>query len=299
MNRRNPQSPRVTLQTRGRQSAASMRVVGTMAPKSKQDVEGKNHHPRVSAPVRRAFFLVGEGTGSSPLSRLIRSSHRAGGGRNGGRTRLALVLTLLWVCARPSEETQLYETTRTSGQLADLIGFEYTGTSKGEAKAGTEAINHALRDLEERGFVQITPGSSTRPRRVTLLCEDGTGDRYVRPRGGKEDSYVQIPQRLWTQGALADLNAPGMAMLLVSLDLTRSPDQHIAMREELVKLRYGISNATRRRGLAELKEQGFLELHQTKDRDSDGKLRLKNSYVLNPPTLWGHYRSASAAKTGS
>ena len=47
MDRRNPQSPRVTLQTRGRQSAASMRVVGTMAPKSKEDVEGKNLDSRV------------------------------------------------------------------------------------------------------------------------------------------------------------------------------------------------------------------------------------------------------------
>lgn len=287
MPRRDPNDRRVTPATEKKQKVAAARVAGTMASgaaKTPDDSErGRN-----GAPVRRSFLLTKDGQ-LSPLSSLIRSKTGSSGGRNGARTRLAVLLTLLWVCAKPTygeDGAATYRTHRTSSQLAELIGFEHAGRSSSALKASSEAVDRALRDLEGRGYLQISSGGAGQKRVIVLLREDLTGAAYSVPPGGA-DSYIRVSEHLWRSGSLSELNAPGIAMLLVALELTKFPQQALILTESFVKERYGLSNSTRRRGLEELVSLGVLDCTQRKERagGEGGAVRSMNIYTLHESYL--------------
>ena len=283
MPRRDPNERRVTAATEKAQKVAAARVAGTMA-SSAATAPHASERGRTGAPVRRSFLLTSDGQ-PSPLSSLIRSKTGSRGGRNGARTRLALLLTLLWVCAKPTygqDGTATYRTHRPSSQLAELIGFEHTGKSSSALRASSEAVDRALHDLQGRGYLQISSGGAGQRREVVLLREDLTGSGYSVPSGGA-DSYIRVPEHLWRTGTLSELNAPGIAMLLVALELTKTAQQALILTESFVKERYGLSNSTRRRGLEELVSLGVLDCTQRRERadGEDGKIRSLNVYTMN------------------
>ena len=283
MPRRDPNERRVTAATEKAQKVAAARVAGTMA-SSAAKAPNVSERGRTGAPVRRSFLLTSDGQ-PSPLSSLIRSKTGSRGGRNGARTRLALLLTLLWVCAKPTygqDGTATYRTHRPSSQLAELIGFEHTGKSSSALRASSEAVDRALHDLQGRGYLQISSGGAGQRREVVLLREDLTGSGYSVPSGG-DDSYIRVPEHLWRTGTLSELNAPGIAMLLVALELTKTAQQALILTESFVKERYGLSNSTRRRGLEELVSLGVLDCTQRRERadGEDGKIRSLNVYTMN------------------
>src|SRR4051812_45323767 len=100
------------------------------------------------APVRDTFFRceVG-GQQHHPLAQLMSSrSGRSGGGR-GGRTRLALYLSLLWVAGGEGHSSH-----RPASFWAALLGL-----SEPEG-AGGRVVRSTWSELEARGLVAVTRG---------------------------------------------------------------------------------------------------------------------------------------------
>lgn len=269
--RRDPQDSRTSGVVVARQRNAARKIASTMS-------EMDSGRGGLGAPVRRSFFLRPKNEDLSPMGQLIRSRvQKKGGGRGGPRTRLSILLTLLWVCAKHP-----YTTERPSSELAELIGCDCAGSAAQQDKGAIDAVNLGLRDLEARGFVSLDKGAPGKRRLITLLREDGSKSPYSIPEGRDTESYVRVPEGLWTTGLLADLSAPGIAMLLPILDLYRQDRPANAFPEDFVTERYGLSNSTRRRGLAELEGCGLVEVERVKQRE-EGMIRRYNYYSLRFP----------------
>lgn len=194
------------------------------------------------APVRREFLLRGEGGEPSPLNQLMSSQSAAGGGR-GGRQRLALLLTALWVCSRPPHSTQ-----RPASWWAEMIGLP-----EPHGRAATRSVVANLRELARRGFIDLEAGHDGYPPVVTLRSELGTGEPYIRPRLDDSPNYIRVPETLWTRdnliGKLDDARA--LAMYLIVLYYFPVSEEvwfsNTAFRE-----RHGMAESTRLNGLNSL-----------------------------------------------
>lgn len=250
------------------------------------------------AQIRTSFVEQRDPSGGAPpLARLLR------GGR-GGEVRLKLLLSLLWVAARPPHDVSL--STRV---WAELLGLADPATK------GARRISAAMHWLALHEFVQRQdqPG---RPPRLVLLEEAGNGREYTLPgariaelAAADEDwsahRYVKLPKELWTSGWLAALSGPALTMLLVLLahgsvnhrdDLWFSPG--------FADQRYHVSEDTRYRGLADLKGHGLVAVRKRPLRRSRlEEVRLRNSYSLdlerlNRPAEWvsGPRRSIASSQ---
>ena len=237
------------------------------------------------APVRRAFLLA-DGAALSPMSSLLsgRTAARGGGGR-GGRTRVALYLTLLWVLAGEGDgETAPHSSTRTWRAWAELIGLE------DPAGAGTRAVRAAARELGERGFLVHAPADNSRDSAtLTLLREDGSGSAYgiPNPRVEPSDRYFRVPEAFWTQGLLAGLTGPEIAMYLIALDFHRTdrPEDQLTFGQSFISDVYGLGDTSRRKGLARLVEGRVLWVDTVAQDSAGGRLgRLspRNVYQIAP-----------------
>ena len=112
-----------------------------------------------------------------------------------------------------------------------------------------------------------TPGE---PPTIVLLREDGSGERYVTPtRASKDpktnkirekDWSVGLPATFWTNGWALALSTPGLAMLLVMLDLYRPTEGATWITPDRARSRYGLSEGTWTRGVAELKAHGLISV---------------------------------------
>lgn len=212
----------------------------------------------LGVPVRRTFVEPRDG-GPSPLAALI-SGRRAqgGGGGRGGRTRLALYLSVMWVAATPP-----FEATRPSRFWADLAGIPAPDDA-----AARRAVSNAWRDLASRRFISWAPGSAAANQlgTVGLMCEDGSGAPYTipDPKLGTHEFYFRLPEDLWARGALAEMTGPALTMYVVILSRARrdQPDQEYWFSPPAFRTRYGLSDATRKQGLNDLVELGVLDLQQ-------------------------------------
>lgn len=234
-----------------------------------------------SAQIRRAFVVGSEGA-PPPMAVLLR------GGR-GGSVRLKLYLSLLWFAANPP-----YDVTypaRAWAQLLDLPDPELGGARR---------VSDALAWLKSRQFVEVQnrPGL---PSRVVLLDESGDGRPYVVPGAvwrtlGSESTeddrrrqrYLQLPPELWTSGWLQVLDGAGIAMLLVILAETPTNRENTRIwfsPSEALK-RYGLSPATRTKGLSQLSRAGIVMTEKiAATRDPFDLRRTRNAYRLDPARL--------------
>lgn len=233
------------------------------------------------APVRRAFMHVPP-EGNSPLMQIMSGrAARAGGGGRGGKTRLALLLSLLWILAKPPHETQ-----RPASAWAALIGLPDPTVT------GARAIRDSLDELNKRGFLNVTPPARRgEPSTVALRNESCSGEAYTLPDPYAGEYYFRVPEALWRRSLIQDLSGPGLVMYLVVMSIhhTDDPDMVMFFPAQRMKDLYGISDTTRKKGLRELTALGVLN-RATASRDHAGgttrRTHRRHLYQLNP--TYGH-----------
>lgn len=228
---------------------------------------------RDACPLRRSFVEKPEGSedgAPTPLASLLRTRDLAGG--KGGGLRIALLLTLIWVNARPP-----YSTSRVAAYWAELLDMD---DARGD---GARAVRDALHELADRGLVGLrSTGSRTE---IFLLNEaepvapDGKPALYEPPYGS--EPYLPVPRSFWTQGLAGGLSGAGIAMYLCALAMTRSDDPEFFISTSFFDERYGISRSSRKRGLSELTERGVLTVRVEETLDTNTFRRVRrNVYRL-------------------
>ncbi len=203
------------------------------------------------APLRDAFFLTPRGDDvHHPLASLMNARSGSGGGR-GGKTRVLLYLSLLWVAGGGD-----HSTTRPASFWADLLGLPDPGG------AGSRAVRSNWDELEHRGFVAIERiGVSGDTPIIRALMETGSGEPYAIPTGEDGDTYRRIPEAAWRALFHADdLTGPGLCMYLISLRTHgQARGYPLTFPRAYFRRAYGLSESTRKAGLRNLVDIGALE----------------------------------------
>lgn len=260
---------------------------------------------RLGAPVRRSF-VTREGESPTGLEAVMRAARGGAGGGRGGRTRLALLLSLWWVNSVPP-----YSSQRPASWWAELIGM-------GDPVRGPRTVAANFQELARRGFVAIEPGEPGMANVVTLLDDAARPDTpYLRP-DGKSGSYFRVPDRLWTTGAIARLSGPGLAMYLIVLayhhrpiGVEHPPGQGIRtpaappvwFSPKGFSERHGLSEDTRLAGIRNLRDTGIVDVvteHiDVQNQSGSGHRRFRRQLLtLDPlyvPPLPGRAPSSSPA----
>lgn len=202
--------------------------------------------------------------------------------------RLKLELSMLWLAARAPHE--LIYSARAWAVLLDLPAAEGRGARR---------VQDAVRWLEQNQFIDIMLRLG-QPSTVQLRSENGDGQPYELPgqaynrlRNNREAAeahrYIQLPNEFWTNGWLAALSGPAVAMLLVlyaelgqdppaTTDLWFSPRQ--------ADRQYGLSEDTRSKGLRELRATGLITARRKSiTPDVFDFRRLRNVYRIVPARL--------------
>ncbi|WP_407727683.1 hypothetical protein ACJEDT_26130 (plasmid) [Rhodococcoides fascians] len=219
-----------------------------------QAFANRGHHR--GAPLRRAFLSRDIGPARTPLERLLSSKAGGSGGGRGGRTRLALLLTLIWVSAGES-----HASARPARWWAEMIGIT-------DPQRGARVVTANFKTLADRGF--ITVDHSTAPPTVTLLDELGTRGPYNRPDGKDGLSYFRIPETLWTSGVIGTLSGPGLAMYLVLLYYHRRDRPGMWLSPSYFHEHHGLSDGTRLDGITDLYTQGVISVKERVIDNSGG-----------------------------
>jgi hypothetical protein len=202
-------------------------------------------------------------------------SGSSGGGR-GGRTRLALYLSLLWVAGGGEHASH-----RPASFWAALLGLP------DPEGAGSRVIRSTWKELEARGLVTITPGAySGEVPTVRPLREDGSRRRYTIPTGHDGDTYRRVPEVAWRMLIHEeDLTGAGLAMYLVVLRTAEQARklEGLAFPRAYFRDEYGLGESTRKAGLRNLADLGILT-KQTERVDDLGdtleRRRRRNVYDL-------------------
>lgn len=261
---------------REEQRAAAHVVVRSMVRASWANEEHRSRHG-LGAPVRVAF--IDGGPGRHPMASLMHARNsRGGGGGRGGRTRLALYLSALWVAGGGD-----HSTTRPAPFWARLLGL------RDPDEAGARVVRASWAELVQRGFCTAEPGKSSGDvPTYTLLSDRGDRDAYTIPKGRGGDLYFRIPETMWTRGLIGDeeLTGPGLAMYLVALRTASM----VGRTDSLVfpgasfNRDVGLSDATRKKGLRNLDALGVLSgIPEARDDfgDQGHRLRPRNVYTIN------------------
>lgn len=247
---------------------------------------GQGNRAGKGAPLRDAFFITSrDGDTLHPLASLMNSRSGSGGGR-GGRTRVLLYLSLLWVAGGSDHSTR-----RPARFWAELLGL------RDPSGAGGRAVRSSWQELEHRRFITVTPAATSGDSpTIRPLKEDGSGDPYEIPRGLDGDTYRRIPDIAWRRlFSSEDLSGPGLAMYLVALRAHgQARNQPLVFPRGHFKSEYGLGESTRKSGLRNLvslsilEEQGLsVETGQGSDRKR-GRVRydLLSAYDSTPKMVW-------------
>lgn len=224
---------------------------------------------RAAAPVRRSF-VERRGDDRSPLGTLLSGTAApAGGGGRGGRLRVAVLVTLIFVLAQAP-----HTTTRVARYWAGLLGLEDPeGT-------GARAIRDALHQLEERGFIKLTETPSG-VLEIRLLSEAGTREHYTIPDPGLQELYFRVPRSLWADGLITRLSGRGLALYLIVLSNAGWGEREFWINQKLFAERYGLGETTRKKGLKELVDLGVLDVVSVSQGLSGTRSFRRNVYSIN------------------
>lgn len=207
---------------------------------------GQRARAGLGAPLRDSFFMnERDGVRHHPLASLMSGAHGPGGGR-GGRSRVLLYLSLLWVVGGGD-----HSTTRSARFWAELLNFD------DPAGSGSRLVRSSWVELENRGFVTIARGPAggdtwtLRP-----LREDGSGAAYSIPSGQDGDFYRRIPEACWRAVFRSrELTGPGLCMYLAALRAHGlSGGKPFVFPRMYFQQFYGLGESTRRKGLRNLAE---------------------------------------------
>lgn len=162
---------------------------------------------------------------------------------------------------------------------------------------GTEPVNGALRQLVKSDFLKVEPRPGE-PNTVFLLEETGAGVEYSIPgrrwtelkATGNDSSphrYFKVPGALWTNGWIAALNGPAVAMLLVLLSLASGQDHNdLWFSPGVADERFRLSEETRKKGIDWLRDAGLVTVGRRPiTGDTFAVPRLRNTYTLNLDAL--------------
>ncbi|WP_315093262.1 hypothetical protein [uncultured Cellulomonas sp.] len=253
-----PAQDAATAQALGVRPDASDELYQLLAAKEFADRLGSRRRA-AGAPIR-TIFVADETALRTPLATLLSGPESGGGGR-GGQLRVKLYLSLLWICAKKP-----YDVARPARAWAALLGLpDHEGS-------GVRRIQQAFRDLESRGFIQLQEQGG-RPSNAVLRSERGDGTAFVpAPEAHsvlqknnadeaalREHRYFRVPSTLWTDGHIARLKGPSLAMLLALLSERRGAESGaVWFSPERARERFGIATSTRREGLEHLRELGLV-----------------------------------------
>lgn len=225
---------------------------------AKDFARGTTH---MGAPVRRAFVKRSHPDQATPLEVLMSATRGKSGGGRGGRTRLALLLSLWWVNSKNP-----YDSSRPASWWADLIGLP-------DPDRGSRTVTANMHELARRRFVTIAAGDPGMANTVTLLDDTGTGEPYIRP-DGTTGPFFRIPEQLWTTGVIGALNGPALVMYLMMLYYYRLPAESDPAQDRRrvpsappvwfstkgFRDSHGLSEDTRLAGIRALHEAGVIEV---------------------------------------
>lgn len=217
--------------------------------------------------------------------------------------RLKLYLSLLWLAAKEPHDASF-----PARAWASLLALPDA------PGAGARRVAEALKWLHAHRFVELEarPGATNR---VTLLNENGTGERYRVPgavfrtipnepqfkQDRERQRYFRIPPTFWTAGWCSDLRGPAVAMLLVLLaeeDGRRSDGVWFSPR--IAEERYALSPVTRSKGLTELSDYGLLTIKKSALTGDPFELqRTRNIYFLNHDAFSKGPRSKASIEASS
>lgn len=199
------------------------------------------------APVRKLFVAAREPFDQTPpMADLLH------GGRS-GQVRLKLYLSVLWRTAK-----EPFEVTSPARVWAELLGLPDPDGN------GLRRIRQAMRDLSDRRLLKVR-GRGGQPSVLQPLSDTGDGKRYSAPSTAYQKQrstdpgrlwrheYFKIPSALWTEGYMAQLSGPGLAMLLVLLSQQRQHLPGVWIVRGTADQQFGLSERTRNKGLDELR----------------------------------------------
>ena len=232
---------------------------------------------RETVPLRAAFIASPSPITPPPLTQLLR------GGR-GGEVKIKLLLSMLWVAA-----AEPYDVVFPSRSWAKLLGLEDSDT-KGAAR-----INAAIRRLVQGGYLRAEkrPGQ---PSQLFVQNELGNGEKYFHPGKAWEavkdadnrtrrrtPRYVRVPVEIWTHGWIAALSGPAFTMLLILLESARGKEpENLWFAPSVAAARYGLNEATRKKGIDELERYGLVTVGQASVvRDDLSNKRRRNTYTVH------------------
>jgi hypothetical protein len=242
-------------------------------------------------PLRAGFIESTSPLSVPPLAELLR------GGR-GGEVKVKVFLSILWTATAAP-----YSVRRGARVWATLIGLT-DPDGKGAAR-----VNDALRTLTNENFLRSDrrPGKTAE---LTLLSELKTGAAYTHP--GEEwaavkgadpkirrrtQRYVSLPVSLWTNGWVAALSGPALAMLLILMSSARGrPPEDLWFTPQVASDRYALSETTRTRGIRELQRYGLVSVYRAPVmRDQISPRRFRNTFTLHVEKFTDHPENALAA----
>jgi hypothetical protein len=145
-------------------------------------------------------------------------------------------------------------------------------------RSARAAVSKTLARIADRRLIDMT--RSGRLAKVTLLCEDGSGQPYARPLT-RDEPWLQLPYAYWSEGYYDTLDLPAKAVLLIALSLASG----FALPLEHAPAWYGIAPKTAQRGLHQLVDRKILRRWVRYEVDPStvtGWIR-RNRYALNPP----------------
>lgn len=198
---------------------------------------------------------------------------------------MKLLLSMIWVAV-----AEPYNISIPARAWATLLGLE-DPEGRGAAR-----INAATRRLVEAEYLRVERrrGQSSQ---LYLQNELGNGEPYSHPGAAWEavreaDSrtrrntprYTRIPVEIWTHGWIAALGGPALAMLLILLEAARGRDpEGIWFAPSVAAARYGLNEATRKKGVKELEDYGLVTVNQAAvTRDALSSKRRRNTYTVHP-----------------
>lgn len=190
-------------------------------------------------PIRKTF--VQRGTNAAPLPGPLAALVR-----RGDRRGLDLYLLLKAVASAAPFNSR-------RGAKVWARALQYTEPS--DTTVTAEAISKIWARLDDHQLVKRSKYG--RLANITLLREDGQGDKYTHPADDTKPRYFKLPVKYWINSDekwCTTLSLPAKAMLLIAL----TQGGQFLMPVEQAPSWYGISADTAQRGLAELQRRGVL-----------------------------------------
>lgn len=275
-------APRVIITRRGFQVAPP--VGSDLSRRAAAEIDDTSGR-RDAAPVRKSFVRAEDAEQVPPALQLYR------GGRS-GIVPIKLYLALLWRCAAPP-----YSTSKPARAWATLLDLE---DPEGR---GARRIRDALIKLEGAKLIALTHRGGDSPL-VRLLREDASlseyhppADAYAKAVASRRSKavvnrhrYFKVNSDLWLEGELQALSGPALVMLLFILGEQGGEGKPVWFSTTAFAERYGISPATRTKGVRELEERGLLDVEKEslpphEGAEVFGRRRIRHRYRLTRAAL--------------